>query len=392
MVDDDAKACGFPNDDEGTVNRDTAHEKIGTFCNDKKGAKVVVGEPLQENYNVGAGVMLNITVQQNEVCSFDKEQTLDQADCDHFLHQALDDCETSDSNKHGGIVSDECFKYMLHPEDDDGELTCTDEREGTGINRDEALKNIADFCKKYNGIASSGGQGNLLSYWQDLGDSQATISVMYGDAEGCLRGGGPGANYVIEERSCVRFLSRTIDACDTDFKGSYGKFGGKVISGCGVFKFESQVVEKSGCPDNPDYQPPVTIKPEDAERAIDSYCNADLTVDPNYKPDNEFHQFQPEGTSYDNFVDGLDNYVIRMSANFLADQSGCHDPVKFNTKGDECKRKLKKVIETCMFNPLSKLHGFTNTIVGPDKAGGFLTDKTNNGCVAWMIYGQSTSN
>jgi hypothetical protein len=234
-----------------------------------------------------------------------------------------------------------CSKYTLHPHDNDGELECKHLSDGNGVNRDEAVKIIEDFCRTHAGFGVGPEQiPRQIAYRQYLGDSSVLISVRYGT---CDRGSAD--LYHIDERACNRFLKSAIDHCDTDQGRPYGKYGGTVVDGCGIWKFETAKAETLACEASP-YSTPHQFSASDSndiERAISHYCGkSDLTLDPAYVEDNSFHQFQPQGQSYDNFLDGLNGYVIRMEAKFSADQQRC-DPQKkkISTGGDECTRKLR---------------------------------------------------
>ena len=79
-------------------------------------------------------------------------QQLDQNDCQYFLGRTIDDCDTSTTtDKHGGTVTDGYLSFLFHPTNNNGELTCTGKAAGTGLDRDEAIASINDFCKSKNG-------------------------------------------------------------------------------------------------------------------------------------------------------------------------------------------------------------------------------------------------
>ena len=164
--------------------------------------------------------------------------------------------------------------------------------------------------------------------------------MVYSDS--CTRQGSP--TYQIDETACNRFLTQTIDGCDT--KTTTAKFGGNLTDHCGVFKFDTQVTEKVTC-GGKSVGAPVPFTLQEGMNAINDYCGMDLTLDPNFQAPTGFSHFPPKGSSYDNFVKGLDNIVIRMNATFAADQNGCPPKKAFSTKGSECVRKLTGVLNGC---------------------------------------------
>jgi len=65
--------------------------------------------------------------------SKDTDHTLDEEDCKYYFHEALDGCDTkTTTEKLGGTVNDECFSYLLHPQDFDGDLNCSPFQTVTG--------------------------------------------------------------------------------------------------------------------------------------------------------------------------------------------------------------------------------------------------------------------
>ncbi|KAF2425506.1 hypothetical protein EJ08DRAFT_398123 [Tothia fuscella] len=146
---------------------------------------------------------------------------------------------------------------------------------------------------------------------------------------------------------------------------------------------EAKVTESIVCDNNPHNQGGKKdghdIKPKDGKKAIDHWCNQDLTLSPTgtSNPPGTFSQNQPNGLSYDNYATGLEHYVIRSRA-FVADKgdiglgSKCSKQEPVKTKGEECKRKMKAVLDKC------------------GSKGGMLTDNTTKGCVSWSMFGQKT--
>lgn len=169
---DDQVTCGFPNDDPASIDSKTAQDKSTTFCNNKKDQTVVVGSAIDESTGFGNGMVLNITVTQNPTCSYDKTQTLAQDDCTHFLGQTIGgNCGKDPKKLFGGTVSDGCFTYVLHPQDNQGELQCQGQGTGTGVNLDEISADVKDFCKTNARKTASSGINLSRKYKMKLGDS-----------------------------------------------------------------------------------------------------------------------------------------------------------------------------------------------------------------------------
>ncbi|CAK1360712.1 unnamed protein product [Cercospora beticola] len=138
---------------------------------------------------------------------------------------------------------------------------------------------------------------------------------------------------------------------------------------CGVFSLTPQRNERTGCGGREGSSLP--MKRDDALKAINAYCDRDLSLDPAFNPGDQFFQEPPDGASWDLFMEGLDGYVIKMDAKFGdgGQQTGCLPGKRFSTKGEECKRKLTNVVDAC------------------GEEGGIQFDNTQNGCVMWSIYG-----
>lgn len=165
-------------------------------------------------------------------------------------------------------------------------------------------------------------------------------------------------------------MRRTIDDCDVDFKGSMGKYGGNVVDGCAVFSLSTEVEEILQCGYN-EYPRGKDLTPEAIKAAIDDYCGRSFTLDPNYKSDGQFHQDTPSGQSYDNVVSG--DVVVRIRTEFNSQQQkDCAESHTFDTKGDECRRRMDAIQSKC------------------GKDGGALSSNTQDGCVLWTMWGTSS--
>lgn len=372
MYDSNKLTCGWSGvPDVPTIDREVASSKIKDFCAAKNQTVVNETIPTTEYFNVGAGVVLNITVSQYPLCRdrSGDESMIYPEDCDFFLHEALDSCDTNSNAKRGGRVSNACLIWNLQPEYNAGELTCgTLPPDGTGFDRQEAMDNIQDFCQKISGSISTPSISNSQTFKPKLGNSNMNINVTYSSADQCPQ---DSSSYKIDRNACQRFLYRALDDCNTKYTGYLGKAGGSVTDDCGIFSFSTEVSEVIRCGGDP-YPNPVDMTPAAMDAGIFDYCNMSLSLDPNYKSDGGFHQDVPEGESYDNFVQ--DYLVVRTRTQFSDQaQTGCAASREFNTMGDECRRRLNAVKQKC------------------GNGGGGLTSNTVDGCVLWTIWGSSFS-
>jgi hypothetical protein len=115
LLEDDQNTCGFANDDPAEISRDDADKRINDFCKDNNGKPVNINAPITMVDAFDAGTILNLTVTQNSGCSGETDLTLDEDDCNSFLHETLDNCDTNTlTQKHGGTLNDDCFTYSFH--------------------------------------------------------------------------------------------------------------------------------------------------------------------------------------------------------------------------------------------------------------------------------------
>lgn len=347
---DDGIHCGFPNDDPASVNATFAQEKLIQFCNDKNNQSVTSDDATGEDWFISSGMLLNITVSLDPACNGDTSETLDPNDCQYFLNQTISQCDAKSDTKFGGTVDNGCFNYVLHPQNNMGDLTCSSSTNGTGVNRDEIMAGIATFCSQNEGKTVSPGNDISTTIRMEQGDSSAIITVTYEVTDFCPNG--PTVGYTIDENACSRFLNRTVDDCNTNFKPPYGKYGGTVIDNCGVFQLQTNVTETVQCSDaqlcvSRTGSTPHNITLTDGQKALADYCGLKLTLDPSApSPASAFSQTVPTGQSYDYYYKGLNGYFIKMQASF-GPQDGCLSERKFSTQGQECTRKMTKIIDTC---------------------------------------------
>lgn len=372
---DNMLTCGWPGaDDVLKIDKKTAYGKIDDFCEDKNNVAVNNTVPVSDEINIGGGYVLNITVSQVSLCigKSPLESTIKTNDCKFLLRRVLDECDTNSDAKKGGKVDDGCLTWQLRPEYNNGKLECSDPVPGgTGLNREQARKNIDDFCDLMKGSISTPTLPNREPYKPGFGNSEMKLSVSYSQDEQC-KPDGEEAEYLIDQAACKRFLYRTLDDCNTDFKGDLGKFGGNITDGCGIYSFTTLVNENIICGGNP-YARATDLNPEAMTSAINAYCDRSLTLDPNYRRDStKFSQDVPEGESYDNFVAG-DIWVRSKTIFDPQGQTDCLEAKAFNTKGDECKRRLTAIQGKC------------------GNKGGGLTTNTLDGCVLWSLFGMGNS-
>lgn len=166
---------------------------------------------------------------------------------------------------------------------------------------------------------------------QDKGNALVSIEAAY--HANCAQEGN--VEYVIEEKECVRILSRTIEECDQDAKGPFGKYGGKASKGCGVFTFKVQDMESYECKGRDDLGALKKISPEDGDAAIQNFCGT-----------KEFVSKEVEEKSAWEGGSGL----VHIKAYFAPAGGFCKEPKdKYMMDVDECKRKLKGVLDKCKF-------------------------------------------
>ncbi|QIW98610.1 hypothetical protein AMS68_004128 [Peltaster fructicola] len=376
----DLVVCGFPGD-MASVNKDYAKTKLKEFCNIHKDQLAnVTGIGTMEIWNSAPGNLLNITVSQTQSCATaqDKDDsTIDLDDCNIILPETLDQCPDPAGNMGGGTVLDGCLQWSLKPVLSEGILTCdgvhprsADKLDGTGANRKEAIDNVKDFCKGVSGkTVNQGGTGVWNDYRPRLGNSYMTFGVDYSKDPDCT---GEGDSYKLDEATCTRLLSKTVDGCDTNFREPTGKFGGRILDGCGQLRMSTTVSEVFTCGFN-FYNNPASSVPADVLKdAIDDYCNQDLYMYPDYSP-KSFVQFPPKDLARWEYTKG--NVKIIMStyaSSEVQDQkfpgNKCADPAKFGIKGDDCKRKMMVAANQCQSG----------------NSAGYLNDNSAYGCIMWQ--------
>ncbi|EME40788.1 hypothetical protein DOTSEDRAFT_82331 [Dothistroma septosporum NZE10] len=233
---------------------------------------------------------------------------------------------------------------------------------GTGVSLHEAKAHVVDFCASV-AQASVGIDANqIATYKTSLGDSDMTISVTYHNT--CDQD----AHFVIDIDTCQQSLYRILEQCDSSSEGKLGHFGGNITNDCGIYDISTETKEVIRCGGNP-YHDSMDLYTSAIDDAIYEYCNKTLTLSPSFENNDNFFQSVPSGQSYHNYVSGT--LLVRIVTQFNNQgQAGCAVAAEFDTKGEECRRKLLIVRDQCGIE------------------GGGLSENGENGCVLWTMWGQ----
>lgn len=279
--------------------------------------KPLSGDPIkigQTDGRIKSGQFVEISVGLDQACKDVTDETLDVDDCQYYLLETLDGCDTGTTTaKFGGTVADGCASYIVHPTQSLGELTCkTDaDQRGVGVHRDNVFSNAEDFCQGINGRTVSPNAGFRQEYWQKSGDSMVVLQVQY-NAAACARGAS--AVRAIDSDSCKGFFTRLIDDCNTNAKSPFGKYGGTLVDECEIYSMDTSVNEIIDCGDPTTLfaGTPRAIDQDVGQKAIDSFCNT-----PNLSPvDITSQDFVQFSSGSGNYNQGLDGWVVRVSAPF----------------------------------------------------------------------------
>ena len=190
------------------------------------------------------------------------------------------------------------------------------------------------------------------------GNSIMSISLSYREnSDGCPKSG-PGSRYYIKAAPCERLLSRTIDDCDTSFAGSAGKFGGKIIDGCGAYSLSTKVFEQVKC----EYAPlskgrTFNFTDADIDDAITTFCNQQKQLEPSTRIA-DVYPFHQGGLGQSAYV------AVEFGDSILPDFvcSATKDKA-FEIGGPGCQRRMRKVMDVCESDPVvRRIH-----LTGPKK-------------------------
>ena len=149
----DVISCVPENPGLPTVQLDDALARIYSVCSTLDGKNVSSSTPIVDIGGSGVGVSLNLSVAVWQNCSsFSHFFTIYGDDCEYYLGQCLNGCQTNTGTKSGGTVNDGCLVWQLTPVTTVNVLTCNgpvrnDKIAGTGVNRDEALVGNKHLCK-----------------------------------------------------------------------------------------------------------------------------------------------------------------------------------------------------------------------------------------------------
>ncbi|KAF2759134.1 hypothetical protein EJ05DRAFT_475364 [Pseudovirgaria hyperparasitica] len=324
--------------------------------------------------------------------------------CNDAVGRILSMCQyDSHSMFGGGSLEQGCgtYNFMVNA-DPRTESSCKNPSSDIFVKymyRDAAIDAINNFCTAQDGhVLKAKDDGSYIK--------ESAFTASYSDK--CTGSG----SYTIEKDLCVKYLSETVDNCDT---GSVNyKHGGITTDtdNCGAFEFHPNGVDVFSCyPDNKDkgfisQGEHIAISPEMAEDVISQFCDRSgdgqsYTLDPDKIPaSNAFIQdtCAQDGMAacaYYYTNDGkrvtdkgsLGDLVVRAEAayqDFGTPQNwGCGARQKYEIHGDRCKRYLRKVMGVepkgqCVGSDPSKLD-----------LGSFL-ESGDKGCVLWNFYAVNT--
>lgn len=183
---------------------------------------------------------------------------------------------------------------------------------------------------------------------------------------------GSTTTYTIGQTVCENTFYRILGSCPRDAnvaEKGLGYFGGSAQDGCATYSISTSISETFQCSNNP-YSDASSIYREAFDKAVDEYCSSSLTLTPNFVRPNGFQQSIPDGQSFANVVmeDGL---LVKLVTEFNEQgQEGCAEPMAFETKGEECRRKLEALWGRC------------------GGEGGVVLENGTRGCVVWSVWGR----
>jgi hypothetical protein len=250
-----------------------------------------------------------------------------------------------------GTLKQGCGDYSLEVDADPiTKLTCNpvpDPIWGNYEHRDAANAAVKDFCKAQGGSVLTQGD-------ESTNIKENTLSITY--ASDCKGSG----SYTVSEDTCVKYLTETIDGCDTDT--TMYKHGGTVTDqdSCVAFTFEPTGADSFACyPKNKDAKyisqgRHATISPEMAHDAVEQFCDRKgdgqtYTLDPDNIPSSgDFtadtctqagmaacaYYYEDNGDRATG--DSIGSVVVRMSAQYMnpANSLTCGPNVQYDIQGD----------------------------------------------------------
>jgi hypothetical protein len=250
-----------------------------------------------------------------------------------------------------GTLKQGCGDYSLEVDADPiTKLSCNpvpDSISGSYLHRDAANYAVKNFCGAQDGTVLTRGD-------ETTNIKETAFSITY--ASDCKGSG----SYTVSEDTCVKYLTETIDGCDTDT--TMYKHGGTVTDrdSCAAFSFHPIGADSFLCyPKNKDANyigggRHVAISPEMAYDAIEQFCDRKgdgqtYTLDPDNIPDASAFTadtctqagFADCAYYYENngdraTADSIGNMVVRLSAQYMnpGDQLTCGPNVEYEVQGD----------------------------------------------------------
>jgi hypothetical protein len=114
--------------------------KTQQFCERHNGTTVTSSTMPSAGFNMGAGIILNVTVSLNNSCSAADNFAIDFEECSIAFQQTLDNCMRLNTGQtYGGTVLNGCEIWTADIQESSGVLECRGTAAGTGVLRDEAI-------------------------------------------------------------------------------------------------------------------------------------------------------------------------------------------------------------------------------------------------------------
>jgi hypothetical protein len=114
--------------------------KTQQFCESHNGTMVTSSTMPSAVFNMGAGIILNVTVSLNKSCSAADNFTIDFEECSTAFQQTLDNCARLNMGQtYGGTVLNGCEIWTADIQESSGVLECRGTAPGTGVLRDDAI-------------------------------------------------------------------------------------------------------------------------------------------------------------------------------------------------------------------------------------------------------------
>ncbi|KAL8780909.1 MAG: hypothetical protein Q9213_006249 [Squamulea squamosa] len=351
----DAKCQNDPA--KGILQVDGVKASITDFCKSNNGIAASPNSGLLNTYNQDENRM-QVVLQVSYVGSRGQGAIyiVDEKKCNDLFGKILP-CGPDKDHTSGGNLTSEKGVYSVEPYLYPGKLECAPNGGKYGVLQDEAFANIDDFCSKFDGQKINQGERKTTSGRYDHG-------------------------YLINKAACKRFLGQTISDCNKD-KIDF-KAAGITIDQCARYQLSVESRESIICGSDPRYSEAeralwVPFDRNAAYEAIDAFCGQDLLADPavvdktgGFSQYGDWPKGIAKGGKRPVFID-----VTFHSPDELGAFCGSDTPKNqaFNTGGDQCRKKMRRVVDGC------------DTDAGAQKKGGWMIDSGINGCTQWQIHG-----